>query len=270
MWSCPICSMPLRQTEGVFRCPANHCFDVSKHGYVHLLPSNRMHGKMPGDNKLMVQARRRFLQEGYYTPLADAVAACAVQYVREGDLLDIGCGEGYYTHHIEQALQSHETEVSCYGLDISKYAIEKAARSYPAIRFAVASAFRIPMASESCAGAINLFAPFCGEEIIRILKHGGYLIMAVPGTDHLWELKNALYDRPYRNEVKPFELKGLDLIHEQHMQYRMQLPQQQTIQDLFMMTPYYYKTGQEDQQKLLGYDTLDVTAEFHLLVYKRP
>ena len=40
------------------------------------------------------------------------------------------------------------------------------------------------------------------------------------------------------------------------------------ILHLFEMTPYYYKTSREDQERLMKLDSLSVTASFELLVYR--
>lgn len=267
MWSCPICCRPLSKSDHSFRCSGGHAFDVSRSGYVHLLPSNRMHGKNPGDNKAMVDSRRRFLELGFYRPLADAVAQRCVRYAESGNLLDIGCGEGYYTGIVEQALHDNGGDVCCYGIDISKTAIDRAARRYRGVQFAVGSAFHLPIRDDSCRLVLNLFAPYCGEEVLRALQPDGVFIMAIPGREHLWELKQSLYENPYKNEVKPFELEGLDLIESEELKYSFRLTDNQSISDLFMMTPYYYKTGAADQKKLEKLNTLHITAHFHVLVY---
>ncbi len=268
MWICPVCQQTLTMVGATYRCAANHSFDISKYGYVHLLPSNRMHGKMPGDNKLMVRARRNFLTGGYYDRLAQTVADKVSQFSVGNTLLDIGCGEGYYTEFILRHLQRAGAQADVYGVDISKMAVELAARSYKDVHFSVGSAFHLPVADGSCGCTINLFAPYCGEEIRRIMKSDGAFIMAIPGSEHLWELKCALYDIPYKNEVKPFDLDGFDLVDATEIQYAISLPKQEIIQDLFMMTPYYYKTGVVDQQKLLDHHSMTVTAHFHVLVYR--
>ena len=102
---CPVCKSKLEQEGTRFVCKNGHSFDLSSQGYLHLLPSNRMHAKIPGDNKQMVQARRDFLRKGYYEPVSQAVDQALLRYCRtlsgkKGglQLLDAGCGEGYYTH----------------------------------------------------------------------------------------------------------------------------------------------------------------------------
>ena len=109
---------------------------------------------------------------------------------------------------------------------------------------------------------ITLFAPYCGEEFRRVLGDGGVMIRAIPSTDHLWELKQKIYDIPYKNEVKPYELEGFGLIDKKHIKYDMELDSQEDIDALFSMTPYYYRTGREQQERLAGLGQLQ---DFELL-----
>lgn len=269
MWKCPVCGAPLVRREQEHRdiCPQGHSFDRSRSGYLHLLPVERTHGGVPGDNKLMVEARRRFLDGGHYAPLAQRLAEDILRFAPPGAVLDIGCGEGYYLSQIAQRLPENGVR-TLFGVDISKTAVDKAARRCRMAQFAVGSAFRLPVTDGAAAAALNVFAPYCGEEIRRVLRADGVFIMALPGADHLWELKQQVYDRPYKNEVKPFALEGFDLVDNTEMRYPIDLPDGQTIRDLFMMTPYYYKTGRHDQEKLLALDRLTVTAHFFVPVYR--
>ena len=50
IFCCPICGGPLDREPSAYSCPAGHSFDLAREGYVHLLPANRMHSKMPGDD----------------------------------------------------------------------------------------------------------------------------------------------------------------------------------------------------------------------------
>lgn len=91
----------------------------------------------------MMQARREFLDAGHYQPLREAIVNVLRGNVNAGDaaILDIGCGEGYYTHAFADALAGSMT----FGLDVSKVAIKAAARRYPQVTFCVASSHRLPL-----------------------------------------------------------------------------------------------------------------------------
>ena len=95
------------------------------------------------------------------------------------------------------------------------------------------------------------------------------MIMAFPSADHLWELKQAIYDTPYKNEVKPYELEGFELLDKKRITYDMQIDTQEDIDALFSMTPYYYRTGREQQERLSRIGSITTKADFELLVYRK-
>lgn len=258
---CPVCSQRLSVSGKTYTCQAKHSFDIAKSGYVNLLLSKHAGKTVHGDNRLMVQARRDFLEKGYYSPLRDALC----EKICDGIILDAGCGEGYYTAAISDALNNSEI----YGIDISKTAVEFAAKRKKNITLATASVFHIPVADSSCDSLVTIFSPYCSNEFQRVLKRGGAMFMAIPSEMHLWELKKAVYDTPYKNEVKPYELEGFELDAKKRITYRFQLDNQQDIQSLFSMTPYYYRTGKIQQERLAALDSLEVTADFELLTYRR-
>lgn len=258
---CPVCHEKLSVSGKSYICSKRHSFDISKSGYVNLLLSKHSGKIIHGDNKMMVQARRNFLEKGFYMPLRNAVC----EQVTEGIILDAGCGEGYYTSGVQDSLNNSEI----YGIDISKTAVELASKIYKNITFVTASVFHIPVADNSCDSLLTIFSPYCGNEFQRVLKNGGKMIMAIPSEMHLWELKKAVYDTPYKNEVKPYELEGFNLLSKKHINYKFLLDNQQDIQSLFSMTPYYYRTGKIQQERLALLDNLEITADFELLTYQK-
>ena len=155
------------------------------------------------------------------------------------------------------------------GIDISKAALQEAARRETGTEWAVASCFHLPVAAQSVDLLLSVFAPYCGEEFRRVLKPRGRLLMVIPLENHLYGLKEAIYEKPYRNTVKPFELEGFTLVQKQELRYAITLTSHEEIQNLFMMTHYYYKTGAADQQKLALREWLTTPVEFAVLCYQR-
>lgn len=267
---CPVCGGELGISGKSYTCVKSHSFDIARSGYVNLLLSKHIGKAVHGDNKLMVQARRDFLDKGYYSPLCEAVCDETLKYAKNGSIvLDAGCGEGYYTSAIRAKFEQSDIAVKMYGIDISKVAVEYAAKRDKTVRFAAASVFHLPVAGESCDLLLTMFAPYCGEEYSRVLKKGGIMIMAIPSADHLWELKQAIYATPYKNEVKPYELDGFGHISAHRVSFAMELVSREDIQSLFSMTPYYYRTGKSEQARLEALDSLTVRADFELLTYRK-
>lgn len=271
---CPVCQAPVTLTEDGGNCQKGHRFDRSRSGYMHLLPANRKHAKNPGDDKVMVNARRQFLDKGYYRPLADTVSRLAGDWLsarREEtpSILDAGCGEGYYTTILYEALCRRGMEPDILGVDISKLALDKAAKRQKAILYIVASVFHLPVPDACCDLLCSLFSPYCSKEYQRVVRPGGAMLLVIPGENHLWELKQAIYERPYKNQVKTFELEGFTLLNHEQVRGVIHLPEPEDIENLFKMTPYYYKTGAQDQARLLERRELTTQIEFEVLLYRK-
>ena len=260
---CPVCKTGLSDNGKSYICENGHCFDKAKSGYVNLL-LNSGSGRH-GDDKLMVRARTEFLNAGYYAPLAEKLKEIAVSLCNERSvILDAGCGEAYYSAQIQEAVNC-----SLIGIDISKDALIAAAKRSKVLSLAVASTAAMPVEDKCADLVLNVFSPLFAEEFSRVLKDGGYLIRVVPLEKHLWELKARIYAEPYENDAPTLELEGFELIKTAELKYEICVEDSSLINDLFMMTPYYYKTGEADQKKLLSGEKLTTQIEFGILVYNK-
>ena len=259
---CPKCQKPLSIAGGAYKCHEGHSYDISKQGYVNLLPpsSKGVHG----DNKEMIKARRAFLDQGYYKPLADALVNAIGSYWsrQEGALLDAGCGEGYYTQYLEVL-----PGLCCCGIDISKDALILASKRLKNTSLAVANVYHMPFDASSFDIITNVFAPFDRSEYHRVLKENGRIYIVIPDENHLFELKAAIYDTPYKNQLSPFELEGFELLSESRLSYSIDLKSSSDLQALFKMTPYYYRTSVQNRARLDSLNRLETTAEFVILEY---
>ena len=260
---CPVCAQPLFAEGNTLRCSSRHSFDISKEGYCNLLRSGRA-GDSKGDNKEMALSRRDFLNKGFYAPLAQAVGDCVSRCTADGDtVLDICCGEGYYTNYLSARLPR-----AYYGFDISKNMVRLAAKRRCATFF-VANIASVPVKDASVRFAFHLFAPFHAAEFGRVLQQDGVLLTAIPGKDHLYGLKQALYDTPYRNDEQPPQAEGLTLTDTVRVKSHISLNTPEEIRALFQMTPYCYHTPASGMQRLEALKALETDIEFVLLLYKK-
>ena len=269
---CPICKQHFSRRDHSLVCPEGHSFDIARRGYVNLLRPGKVGAVRHGDDRLMVDARRAFLDAGFYAPLRDAVTDIVCAMAPSGSaitVLDAGCGEGYYTAAVKRALESMGTAVSAYGIDVSRDALNACAVRDRAIRLAVASIFDLPAENESVDVLLNLFAPYDAAEFARVLKMGGTLVRAFPRERHLWDLKAAIYDEPYENEILSTELDGFAKVTETALDFPLHLETSEQIMNLFRMTPYYYKTSREGQARAQALPKLETHASFRLLVYQK-
>ncbi len=263
---CPVCGEMLNQEERRYLCPRGHSFDRAKQGYVNLLQSQRSSDRNHGDDREMVTARREFLERGYYAPLRELLTEKVYFYTApNGVIADAGCGEGWYTEGVAERLPG----ATVIGFDISKEALKWAAKRKGMDHLAVASCYRMPLADDSVDALLNFFSPLAAEEYARVLKPGGHLFRAVPGTHHLWELKSAVYETPKPNLPEPEELPGLTLLERCPIQNTVTLESNEQLQALFKMTPYYYRTSPADKAKLEQYPTFTTRTEFTLLIYQK-
>jgi 23S rRNA (guanine745-N1)-methyltransferase len=270
LFLCPVCNAHLTREERRYCCPQGHSFDLAAAGYVHLLLANQMHSKAPGDDKGMAAARNRFLSGDYYLPLRHTLEELAVALTGDSpQVLDSGCGEGFYTAGIYQALKAAGKSPQMAGIDISKFSLRWAAKREREVEFAVASAYRLPVGDESMDLLINCFSPLGLEEFRRVLRPGGHFLYVVPAAEHLWELKQVLYDTPYPNEEKETPYEGFTYVDIRHVRDTIHLTDSGTIFDLFQMTPYYWKTPKEGAERLRKLEELTLRIAFDVHVFRK-
>ena len=265
---CPKCKgkFNISSDSRVAKCESGHSYDKSRFGYYNLLLGNS--GGTHGDNKEMVLARREFLSRGFYHPLALRVAeTCEAVVSRSSKILDVGCGEGYYTSVIREKCKEKATNIAVF--DISKDAVREAAKKKCADEYAVASAYHMPTEDESIDLIINTFSPLAKDEVYRSLKRGGHFVMAIPAEEHLYGLKSAIYDTPYKNEVADMKLEGFSLVASEELKYSISLNTDADIRALFMMTPYAYRTSAIGRERVLSLKHLDTDAHFFILTYRK-
>lgn len=267
---CPICHKVLIRDEKRYFCSSGHSFDIASAGYVHLLPANQKNSLLPGDDKNMAAARNRFLNGGWYCVLRDAISSCVTSHLpRNGSFFDSGCGEGYYTAGVMEALTKRGDRASVAGIDISKFSLRWAAKRNKEITFAVASAYHLPIPDNSVDFLLNCFSPLAQDEFRRVLKPGGYFLYVVPAPRHLWELKETIYDQPYENKEQRISYQGFHYVSVMRVEKRIVLSDAQAIQDLFGMTPYAWKTSRDGIQRLQSLNRLEVQIAFDLHLFQR-
>ena len=187
---CPHCQNTLIKAHNkTYSCQQGHCFDVAKEGYLNLLPVNQKKSKAPGDNDMMIAARRHFLELGHYNPLISSVVELINETIpldKPLTALDTGCGEGYYAQHVLYATAPNESQII--GTDISKPAIKLASKKYKDSFFFVSSVYNLPVANQCIDLILSVFAPVHAPEFHRVLASNGYLIVVGPGENHHKEL----------------------------------------------------------------------------------
>ena len=194
--TCPYCKSSLTNSgEKTYLCKNNHSFDIAKQGYLNLLPVNQKRSKDPGDNQMMIAARRNFLELGFYDPLIESIKNIITDKLslKTKDIIafDAGCGEGYYSEKVLNNLPGLETEIL--GTDISKYAVKNAANKYKNNSYFVSSIYNLPISDNSTDLILSIFSPIMAEEFKRILSNQGHVVIVSPAPDHLREMAELIY-----------------------------------------------------------------------------
>lgn len=269
-YTCPLCHQALTLSERSYRCGNSHSFDLAKEGYVNLMPVQHKRSKDPGDNKEMMQARRRFLEKDYYQPMKQKVAQLCAQYTK-GDnpqLLDIGCGEGYYTTEIASQLLTQSPRAQTYGLDISKVAIRYAAKRYNNCAFSVASSHRLPFADNCLDTVVRIYAPCKSDELARVIKPEGVVITVTPAARHLYQLREAIYSEVRLHDETAEAMPGFALEQEIKLNYMMPLAQGDGY-DLLQMTPFAWKASDTLRTELQSATLYQCEADFMIRIYRK-
>ncbi|AWM80020.1 SAM-dependent methyltransferase [Gammaproteobacteria bacterium ESL0073] len=261
MLICPLCNEPLTDEDKSVKCVNNHTFDKAKQGYLNLLPVQHKNSRAPGDNLEMVLARREFLSAGHYAPLAERFATL-VQQQHPANWLDVGCGEGYYTQKIAEALPQSQG----YALDISRDAVKQACKLNKHLHWLVASMARIPIADQQSDLIATIFSPFNWQEAMRILNKQGGILRLGPTKEHLIELREMLYDevRPYQDDKHLLQLPSeLTLSFTDYLSFKLTLTEVQDRKCLLAMTPHGWRASAEKRQKVIENDlTVTVSVRY--------
>lgn len=273
--TCPICGENLqKESESkVYKCEQNHSYDIAKQGYVNLLISNMKRSKNPGDSKDMVLARVDFLRRGFYKKISHKINEVICEYFKDSEekinVLDVGCGEGYYLTNLKEAIKINNIEADFYGMDVSKEAVKYASRSEKECLFVVGNNYHIPAKDNSVDCILSVFSPIDIDEINRVLKKDGIFVRVLPRTNHLIELRNIIYSVVNLNEkvYKPDSEKD-DYIKEVNVTYDLDLNNEE-FTSLLKMTPHYWKSTPENKEKLEEYKDLSITVDMRIGVFRK-
>lgn len=278
---CPLCGGPLAPPHGAptpfttlrgvksLGCAEGHSFDVARQGYLGLLTGNT--NAANADSADMVTARTRFLEAGHYAPLARALAATVARLCPpDATVVDAGAGTGYYLAAVLDALP----EAVGLGLDVSKFALRRAAGAHPRAGTATWDIWKpLPVVSGATDVVINVFAPRNGPEFQRVLRPDGALVVVTPTARHLAELPASLgmlsvdaakEDRLHRTLSGHFRQERTEVVE------REVDMTDQHVRDLILMGPSAHHLSPEDvHRSVASLDTpLRVSVSFLVSVYR--
>ena len=260
---CPVCGKKLNRIDRACVCEDRHSFDIARQGYVNLLPVQQKHSLNPGDTREQVISRRAFLEGGFYAPIVETLVQTARSLDARGPILDAGCGEGYYSSRLAEALGAE-----LLGLDISKEAVRYAAGKYKNAQWVCGTAAKLPVASGSIGLLCSLFAVTIPEEFLRVLRQDGLFFQVLAAQDHLLELKSIIYpELKLREKDSVPDLPGFSLVTSVPIRFSFAVEGAQ-VQNLLSMTPHLYRISKAGADALRATDSLTDTASCVLNVYR--
>ncbi len=275
---CPVDGQLLVKEEKSLRCDKGHVYDLAREGYCNLLLVQQKASLDPGDKKDMVASRRRFLDGGFFTPIAqylfNIIAESATKTANKSPLriVDTGCGEGYYLDQLSKyAIESdNPAGLELAGCDISKWALKSAAKRSAGIAWAVAGNRQLPFAPGSVDLILSMFGFPAWQSFKAVQPDGGRVVLVDPGREHLIELRKIIY--PAVNLGEPPSLiaateSGYVLEREEPLKFSVSLENNSTIQDLLAMTPHAFRISREARKSLhaLKHLTVLVDVVFRIL-----
>lgn len=263
---CPVCRQALLKQDKTWRCQHNHSYDEAKQGYVNLHVVQHKHSKSPGDTAESVAARRRFLSAGFYQALQQKIVE-VVSTLQVKRAMDIGCGEGYYTQAMAQSIPE------LIAVDIAKSAVQIAAKQDVdrKITWVVGTGAVLPALDNSLELCTSFFSPLPKEEMLRTLSVSGYLLMATPAPNHLYTMREQLFDQVNPHEPEKFIAQlqpEFELLEQFYVADDLKFNQQQ-LADLIAMTPYAYKAKAAKRAELEALEQFNVQAQFCLYLFKK-
>ena len=263
-FACPICQENLTLLESSLKCNNRHSFDLAKFGYVNLAPQIKQSANYDKEN---FQNRQQILEAGFYQAILDAVSDLLANSETSTTVLDIGCGEGFYS----RKLQESHSEKTFYAFDISKDSVQIAAKSEPnwAINWFVGDLARLPIKNDSMDILLDIFSPANYGEFRRVLSKDGILIKVIPTENHLKEIRQKVQDqltnKDYSNQdIKNHFQEHFTILSSQTASLTKTITAEQ-LQALLSMTPLLFHV---DQTKIDWSQLTEITIEAEILVGK--
>ena len=263
-FACPICRENLTLLESSLKCNNRHSFDLAKFGYVNLAPQIKQSANYDKEN---FQNRQQILEAGFYRAILEAVSDLLASSKTTTTILDIGCGEGFYS----RKLQESHSEKTFYAFDISKDSVQIAAKSEPnwAVNWFVGDLARLPIKDASMDILLDIFSPANYGEFRRVLSKDGILIKVIPTKNHLKEIRQKVQDQLTNKDYSNQDIK-------EHFQEHFTILSNQTasltktitadqLQALLSMTPLLFHI---DQSKIDWSQLTEITIEAEILVGK--
>jgi 23S rRNA (guanine745-N1)-methyltransferase len=274
---CPVCGKKSEKKDKTYICVNHHSFDIAKQGYTNFLLNNDKKSKEPGDTKEMLNARKNFLDKGYYKFILEQVKNTIISDITDAqnksvnlNVIDVGCGEGYYLsgmiNDIDEAVKN--TGAHYYGVDISKEGIKLSALRNENVEWFAANSFNLPFVDNCFDYIISMFSILDVKECSRVLKNNGKIIFVTAQKEHLKELKEIIYPVLTEKKYEAENLQGCDIIKSTDHLSKVMIESNNDLWNLLSMTPHFWKAEEKNKQLLNDHESLEITININIKVLR--
>ena len=269
---CPQCGTPLTLLENrSLVCERRHCFDLSAKGYVNLAPGHDQAADKY--DAALFESRARIFADGFYTHVAQAIVTAIADALPSHSIgaklpptplmVDVGCGEGYYARELAR----HNPQSTVVGVDLSRDAIQAAARQAPALGWLVADLTRLPFADHSVQVLLDVLTPADYREFARVLAPAGLLVKVIPADDYLIEIRRAVAGQLHNADFSNARVIA-------HLEENAEVVARRTVRQTLLVSPeqaadFYRMTTMTfgmDGSQLSGLQLTQITVAMEVLV----
>ena len=266
---CPVCKKSIKSIkESSVLCENNHCFNISKKGYVNLVKNN---AKTIYDKKLF-ESRSKIYEYGIYDELSKEIIDIVDKYTSKKNVnfvLDVGCGEGYY---LNQLYSDEKINSRCklFGIDISREGISLATRYENSILWSVSDLSNLPFKNDKFDIIIDILSPSNYSEFTRVLNKGGVVIKVIPDEHYLKEIRSKIKDKikkdtySNKNVINSFK-DNLEIVYDKRITYKTNI---YNLEDFIKMTPLTSGLSKEQINELTKCDIENITIDLKIIVGK--
>ena len=150
------------------------------------------------------------------------------------------------------------------GLDISKEAIVAASKRNKDITWVVGTNRQPPIVAGSVDIIFCVFGFHSFQGFNKILPVRGKLLLVEPGPDHLQELRQVTYPQLHKTALNKLDdafAMGFKQVGEQILRFNTPPLPNESIKDLLLMTPHFFRATQEGREAAGKLDGASLTVD---------
>lgn len=269
VFKCPLCKENMITIDkNSMVCINNHCFDISKKGYVNLLNSNTK----TIYNKELFESRHEIYNSKVYDNLTEEIKYIIHNYTLAKNInyiLDAGCGEGYFLNKLYEA-KNINNRYKLIGIDIAKEGISIATRGENKVIWCISDLSNLPFKDNVFDVILNILSPANYKEFTRVLSDDGIIVKIIPESNYLKEIRTSIQgniknnDYNNKNIVAVFK-KHLNVVYENRINYKTDVSLL-NLMNLVKMTPLTSTLDEEEILNLMKSGILNVTIDLRVIV----